>query len=284
MTATELISQVKDLPTVPETARKLAIMLSQPDTHRDDLIQTLRCDNVMTAKLLRVCNSAHSGLSGPVGSVDQAVLMLGDNAIYRMVCAIGFGGAMGFSLPGHLAEANGLWGHSLSAGMGAEYLTEIEGYGDFQPSIAFTAGLLHDIGKLVLNQILTPKWRAEIRNHISGEGYTRVEAEKIVLGADHAEIGASLMQKWGLPEIIIEAVANHHAPIIEPVVQLSAVVYLADCAAHLAGPTIGGSDAFALRPGPCVAELLGLKQDRLEQMVASLHGAMKAANQFLSVV
>jgi putative nucleotidyltransferase with HDIG domain len=284
MTATEIISQVKDLPVVPETARKLTKLLSEPDSHREDLIQTLRCDNVMTAKLLRVCNSAQTGLSSPVGSIDQAVLLLGDSAIFRMVCAIGFGAAMGFTMPGHAVEANGLWGHSLSTGMGAEYLTESEAYGDFQPSIAFTAGLLHDIGKLVLNNILTPKWRAEIRSRISDDSYSRVEAEKIVLGANHAEIGACLLQKWGLPEVIVEAVANHHTPIIQPVVQLSAVVYLANNAAHLSGPSIGSADAFALRPGPSVAELLGLKQERLEQMVASVHGAMKAASQFLSVV
>jgi putative nucleotidyltransferase with HDIG domain len=284
MTATDIINQIKDLPTVPETARKLTKLLSEPDTHREELIQTLRCDNVMTAKLLRVCNSVHTGLSSPVGSLDQAVLLLGDNAIYRMVCAIGFGAAMGFSMPGHAVEANGLWGHSLTTGMGAEYLTEIEAYGDFQPSIAFTAGLLHDIGKHVLNQILTPKYRAEIRTRISQEAHSRVEAEKAVLGTNHAEIGACLLQKWTLPDIIIEAVANHHAPVIQPVVQLSAVVYLANNAAHLAGPTAGACDAFALRPGPSVAELLGLKQERLEQMVASVHGAMKSANQFLSVM
>jgi putative nucleotidyltransferase with HDIG domain len=284
MTAPEIISQVKDLPVVSETARKLTRLLSEPDTHREELIQTLRCDNVMTAKLLRVCNSAHTGLSSRVGSIDQAVLLLGDNAIYRMVCAIGFGGAMGFAMPGHAVEANGLWGHSLSTGMGAEYLTEIEAYGEFQPSIAFTAGLLHDIGKLVLNQILTPKWRAEIRTRISEDAHSRVEAEKIVLGADHAEIGACLLQEWCLPEVIVESVANHHAPIIQPVVQLSAVVYLANNAAHLSGPSPGGADAFALRPGPSVAQLLGLKQERLEKMVASAHAAMKAANQFLSVV
>jgi putative nucleotidyltransferase with HDIG domain len=284
MTATEIINQVKDLPTVPETSRKMTKLLSEPDTHREELIQIIRCDNVMTAKVLRACNSVQTGLSSPVGSIDQAVLLLGDKAIYRMVCAIGFGGAMGFSMPGHLAEANGLWAHSLSTGMGAEYLTESKEYGDFQPSIAFTAGLLHDIGKLVLNQILTPKFRAEIRSRISGEGCSRVEAEKLVLGANHSEIGACLLQRWSLPEVIIEAVANHHTPIIQPVVQLSAVVYLANNAAHLAGPSPGGCDAFVLRPGPSVAELLGLKQDRLEQMMADVHGAMKAANQFLSVV
>jgi putative nucleotidyltransferase with HDIG domain len=243
----------------------------------------LRSDNVLTAKLLRVCNSAHTGLDAPVSSIDQAVLLMGDHAIFRMVCAIGFGGAMGFALPSYGIEANGLWGHSLSTGMGAEYLTEVEAYGDFHPSVAFTAGLLHDIGKLVLNQVFTPKCRAEIRVLISQNSLSRFDAEKAVLGANHAEVGACLLQKWNLPEIIIEAVANHHAPIVQPVPQLSAVIYLADSAAHLCGPSAGGSDAAAVRPSPTMAELLGLKQEKVEEMVTRLHGAMKSVNQYLSV-
>jgi putative nucleotidyltransferase with HDIG domain len=167
--------------------------------------------------------------------------------------------------------------------MGAEYLTEIEAYGEFQPSMAFTAGLLHDIGKLVLNQIFTPKCRAEIRVLISQNSLSRFEAEKVVLGANHAEVGACLLQKWNLPEMIIEAVANHHAPIVQPVAQLSAVIYLANCAFHLSGPSAGATDACALRPSPNMAELLGLKKERVEQMVTRLHEAMKAVNQYLSV-
>ena len=222
-------------------------------------------------------------MKDPVSSIDQAVLILGDHAIFRMVCAIGFGGAMGFALPSYAVEANGLWGHSLSIGMGAEYLTEVEAYGNFHPSVAFTAGLLHDIGKLVLNQIFTPKCRAEIRVLISQNSLSRFEAEKVVLGANHAEVGACLLQKWNLPEMIIEAVANHHAPIVQPVAQLSAVIYLANCAFHLSGPSAGATDACALRPSPNMAELLGLKKERVEQMVTRLHEAMKAVNQYLSV-
>ncbi|HEY3860726.1 MAG TPA: HDOD domain-containing protein [Verrucomicrobiae bacterium] len=282
MTATEIIGQVKELPMVPDTARKMLTMLNRADTHRDELIRMLRCDNVLTAKLLRVCNSAHTGLKNPVASIDQAVLLLGDNTIFRMVCAIGFGGSMGFTLPGYSAEANGLWGHSLSTGMGAEYLTEVEAYGEFQPSMAFTAGLLHDIGKLVLNQALSPKCRTEIRALMSMDNLSRVDAERLVLGASHAEIGACLLQKWALPEVIIEAVANHHSPIVQPAVQLSAVVYLANCAAHLCGPTPGGSDAFAIRPSPAMAQLLGMQLDRVEQIVTGVHGAMKAVGQFMS--
>jgi putative nucleotidyltransferase with HDIG domain len=282
MTAAEIVSQVKALPTVPETARKLVTLVNRPETHRDDLIRTVRCDNVLTAKLLRVCNSAHIGLKNPVSSVEQAVLLLGDNTIYRIVCAIGFRGAMGFDLPGQATEANGLWSHSLSTGMGAEYLTAIESYGEFPPPMAFTAGLLHDIGKLVLNQILTPKIRAAIRERISTDALTRVEAERMVLGVDHAEIGACLLQKWALPEIIVEAVANHHCPVARPVVQLSAVVYLSNCVAHLGGPA-PGSDAFPLRPSKGTAEWLGMDMAKVEQLIVGVHGAMKAVNQFLSI-
>jgi putative nucleotidyltransferase with HDIG domain len=282
MTANEIVSQVKELPMVSESARKLAALLNQPDTHRDELIKTLRCDNVLTAKLLRVCNSAHSGLKNPVASIDQAVLLLGDNALFRIVCAIGFGSVMGFKVPGYATEANGLWSHSLSTGLGAEYVSEFESYGGFPPPMAFTAGLLHDIGKLVFNQILTPKARMDIRARISGDSLTRVEAEKAVVGANHAEVGACLLQKWSLPETIIEAVANHHSPVVQPVAQLSAVVYLANCAAHLSGPA-PGSDTCPAQPDPGIATLLGMDVATVKQMVTGVHGAMKAINQFLCI-
>jgi putative nucleotidyltransferase with HDIG domain len=279
MTAKEIIAQAKELPTVSETARKLVALLNQPDTHRDELIRTLRCDNVLTAKLLRVCNSAHTGLQHPVASIDQAVLLLGDNTIFRMVCAIGFGGSMGGPLPGYAVEANGLWSHSLSTGMGAECLCEFESYGNFPASMAFTAGLLHDIGKLVLNQLLTPKARTEIRAKIADEGFTRTEAERAVLGADHAEVGACLLQKWSVPEIIVEAVANHHAPVAKPEIQLSAVVYLANCAAYLSGAA--PSDAYAVHACQAAALALGMELKKVEMFIANVDGAMKGVNELI---
>src|ERR1700733_8319386 len=122
MTAEEIIAQAKELPVVSETARKLTIQLNQPNLHRDELVKTLRCDNVLTAKLLRVCNSADCGARAPVVSINQARLLLGDDAIFRMVCAIGFGDSLGLAAPGYDTEANGLWNHSLNVAMGAEYL------------------------------------------------------------------------------------------------------------------------------------------------------------------
>lgn len=279
MTAREIIASAKELPIVSETARKLVELLNQPETHREDLIRTLRCDNVLTAKLLRICNSAHSGLKHPVASIDQAVLLLGDNTIFRMVCAIGFGGSMGGPLPAYAVEANGLWSHSLSTGMGAEYLCEFDSYGNFPASMAFTAGLLHDIGKLVLNQLLTPKNRTEIRAKIAEDSFSRADAERAVLGADHAEVGACLLQTWSVPEMIVEAVANHHSPVARPEVQLSAVVYLANCASYLSGVT---SDPFAIHACQNAALALGKEPKEVEALIMGVHGAMKGVNQLIN--
>jgi putative nucleotidyltransferase with HDIG domain len=279
MTAKEIIAQVRDLPVVSETARKLVAQLNQPNMHRDDIVETVRCDNILTAKLLRVCNSAGCGVREPVDSVDQALLILGDNAIFRMVCAIGFGGALGTSANSYDDEASDLWTHSLSTGIGSEYLAEVESYGSFLPSAAFTAGLLHDIGKTVISKMLTPKARAEIRAKITDGSLTGFAAEKAVLGADHSEVGACLLQKWSLPEIIVEAVANHHAPVIKPAVQLSAVVFLADSAALLADASAGSEERIA-QVNAKSAEVLGIDVKRVEQMVSGIHIAMQTLPQF----
>jgi putative nucleotidyltransferase with HDIG domain len=282
MTAEEITGRTEDLPVVSETARQLITLLTNPETPGEEVVKVLHCDNVLTAKVLRLCNSAQLGLARPVGSIDQAVLLLGYNAVYRMVCTIGFGAPMGSEQLGQSVENNGLWAHSLSIGLGAEFLTSTESYGQFPPSIAFTAGLLHDIGKLALSRILTPKSRAEIREVMTSQSLPRVAAEKAVLGADHAEVGACLLQKWGLPPIIIEGVSHHHTPVVQPEVQLSTVVYLSNFAAHLTGTGLGW-DAYAVHAHQTAAEVLGLELGKVTQMIAAVQEAMKAANQFLHV-
>jgi len=278
MTANEIIDQVKDLPVVSETARKLTQQLNQPDLHRDELVETVRCDSVLTAKLLRACNSASCGIREPVVSVDQAILILGDNAIFRMVCAIGFGAALG-STASYDTEGSDLWTHSLGVGVGAEYLAEVEGYGNYLPSAAFTAGLLHDIGKTVINKILTAKARTLLRDKIWKELTLPIVAERSVLGADHCEVGAALLGRWGLPNLVVEAVANHHMPADHSTVPLSALVYLADRASLHSVSTEEERQRLAEATKVC-AEMLGLELNKVEQMIAGIHGAMDILPQF----
>ena len=282
MTPDEIIGKVKDLPVISETARKLPTLLNKPELHRDDLVQTLRLDNVLTAKLLRVCNSAGVGLREPVTSVDQAVLLLGDHTIFRTICALSYGGVMGVPLDGYAVEANGLWAHSVTTGVAAEYLSEVEGYGGFPPPVAFTAGLLHDIGKLILNQLLTPKTRTEIRALITEKAFSRVDAERKIFGADHAAVGAALLRRWNVPPLIVNAVADHHRPGVKPTPHLSAVVHLANGSAHLTG-SAPGNDAYVLQIQRELCDTLLLDPKELERLLLGIHSTLETVKQLVSV-
>jgi putative nucleotidyltransferase with HDIG domain len=282
MTAPEIINKVKNLPPISQAALKLVNLLEQSAISNDEIVRVIKCDNVLTAKLLRACNSPYFGLDEPVSSVDQAVLMLGHQQILHIVLTLAFGSAMVVPLAGYAVEANELWRHSLLTATASEIVAAEAGDLNVDLPVAFTVGLLHDIGKLALNQAITAEIQAEIRQCIDQQGCDRTEAEKKILGADHAEIGACLLKSWNLPEEIIEAVANHHHPVCEPRPQLSVVTHLANCLAHLAG-SAPGWDGFAVRVDPRAVAALQLDEPRLEGLVAEVRSAFERVDQFMNM-
>jgi putative nucleotidyltransferase with HDIG domain len=282
MTAQEIINKVKNLPPISQAALKLVSLLEQAAISNDEIVQVIRYDNVLTAKLLRACNSPYFGLEDPVASVDQAVLMLGHQQILHIVLTLAFGSAMVVPLPGYAVEANELWRHSLITATAAE-MVAAEAYDlNVETPVAFTVGLLHDIGKLVMGQALTPEIQAEIRQLIEQQSCSRSEAEKKILGTDHGEIGACLLQSWNLPEEILEAVANHHQPVCTPRPKLSVITHIANCLAHLAG-SAPGWDGFAVRVDPAAVAALNFDEARLENMVANVRSAFERVDQFMSM-
>lgn len=282
MTAHELVAKVKSLPPVSQAALRLVNLLDQPAVSNDEVVQVLKYDNVLTAKLLRACNSPYFGLEEPVSSVDQAILILGHQQILHIVLTLAFGGAMTVPLAGYAVEANELWRHSLTAATAAEFLINEGVYVSVDPPVAFTVGLLHDIGKLVMSQALTPEYQIEIRGRIAERSLSRSEAEKEVLGTDHSEVGGALLEVWNLPEEIIEAVGNHHHPIVEPVPRLSAVTHVANCMAHLVG-SAPGWEAYAVRVDEHVAEAFNITPERLEMMVAEVRDSCAQVDHFMSM-
>ena len=139
MTAPELVSKVKNLPPVSQAALKLVSLLDQPAVSNDDVVQVLRSDSVLTAKLLRACNSPYFGLDEPVSSVNQAVLILGHQQILHIVLTLAFGGAMVVSVPSFAAEAHELWQHSLTTAFAAEVVANEESELEADATVAFTA-------------------------------------------------------------------------------------------------------------------------------------------------
>jgi putative nucleotidyltransferase with HDIG domain len=282
MTAQELVAKVKNLPPVPHAALKLVSLLDLPAVSNTEVVQALRCDNVLTAKLLRACNSPYFGLAEPVGSVDQAVFILGHQQILHIVLTIAFGSAMVVALPGYAVEASELWRHSLVTATASEMIAKEFTDLNIELPVAFTVGLLHDIGKLVLGQTLTADLQVKIRRLIEHEHIARAEAEKIVLGTDHSEVGALLLQSWHLPDELVEAVANHHQPILTPKPRLSVVTHLADCVAHLAG-SAPGWDGYAVRINNELVTSLAITPEQIEQMVANVRESSDRVDQFMSL-
>jgi putative nucleotidyltransferase with HDIG domain len=282
MTAHELVAKVRNLPPISQAALRLVNLLDEPAVSNDDVVQVLKYDNVLTAKLLRACNSPYFGLEEPVSSVDQAVLIIGHEQILHVVLTLAFGGTMAVPLAGYAVEANELWRHSLTTAAAAEFMVTDVVEMNIDSHAAFTIGLLHDIGKLVLNQVLTPEHQAAIRDGIANKSLSRSEAEKEILGADHAETGAALLQAWNLPEDIIEAVGNHHHPILEPHPKLSAIAHVANSIAHQVG-SAPGPESYDVRVDSRVAEAFNLTPARMETIVAEVRDHCDQVDQLMNM-
>jgi putative nucleotidyltransferase with HDIG domain len=233
MTANQMLAKVHRLPSVSKAALELGTLLANAETTNERVIRVLKQDSVLTAKLLKVCNSSAMALRQPVTSVDHAILLLGHEKVSQIASAISFRDPMNVSLPAYAMEGHELWGHSLLAATAAEFA--VVGGMDFgvDSSTAFTVGLLHDIGKLIMQQFLSDPATAKLRQQIS-LGASLVEAEREVLGTDHAEVGGSLAYIWRLPDLLVEAIALHHRPVCEPQPRLSALAAFADAVAHRA--------------------------------------------------
>lgn len=271
MTAHQMLAKVRDLPPVSSAALQLVSLLDRTDAANEDIVRVLRQDAVLTAKLLRLCNSSAMALKEKVTSVDQAVFLLGHAQIFQMVMALAFRGPLTVVLRSHAAESNALWHHSLLAATAAELAVSGGLELGVDSSTAFTVGLLHDIGKLVTTQFATEETSNATRALVA-RGLTAVQAEREIWGTDHAEVGTGLMYLWHLPEEIVDAVGRHHQPILVPQPRLSALASLANHAAHRAGeqysqsaPPAGESDLL---------EAFGFTTEKFEELVGRLGGAL----------
>ena len=282
MNANSLVAQANNLPPISPAALKLVGLLDRPDARNDDIVNILKYDSVLTGSVLRLCNSPFIGLRMQVTSVDQAVLLLGHRQLLRIVLALAFGNSMSRPLPGYAVEASELWRHSLITALAAEMLAEGAPTFDLDPSVAFTSGLLHDIGKLLLNQVLTPEVEAAIRARIEQERLSRVTAEKELLETDHAEVGGCLLRHWRLPEPIVEAVANHHGPVFKPRPRISAVVHVANCLAHLVG-SAPGWDGYAIHADPGAAKSIGVEPDAIEGLLLRIQDSLQQVEQLTEI-
>jgi len=206
----KLMAQCRKLPAMPKLYSQVSNELSSPNGSIDVVAQLIAQDPVMTAKILQVVNSAFFALGRQVSEPGEAVMFLGAERTRSLVLLAGvFTQFEGVNCPGFSPEL--IWNHSLQVGALARTITMAETRNAKTAEAAFTAGLIHDMGKLILAANV-PAMCASIEQLHKSKQLPQREAEMQVLGTTHAELAACLLGSWALPLPVLEAVAWHHHP------------------------------------------------------------------------
>lgn len=271
LTLNDIINRVDKLPALPHVTNKVLTLTDDPKTTITELTDTISNDQVLTAKVLRMANSAYYGYARRIFSINEALIILGFTTIRNIVLAASVYNVMDQEVTGYSLPKGDLWRHSMATALLARLLAK---KARFEMSDkAFTAGLLHDIGKLIMNIYMQESF-AEVLGTVNSGNIPFCEAEQKILGFDHAEVGAKVAEKWNLPDELVEAIANHHKPArskLNP--KLSSIAHIADAASMAMGIGLGGDGLLYTFDGFAV-EQLGLGKDAIEQTMAEVAESM----------
>lgn len=236
LTIESLVEKTQDLPSLPDAAIAVMRESESPTGTASNVASHLSRDVSLSARVLRLANSPYYGLSGEVVDLQQAVVILGMRCVRNLAVIAGTYTWLSRPLKGYRLEPGDLWSHSISVAVGAQLVAnQVKG---ICGETAFTAGLLHDIGKCVLSVWMENKFDLAFR-YAQRENVPFHDAEKKLLGFDHQDVGGYLAQSWGLPQVFVEAVATHHNPqLIVP--NIVDAVHVADYLTMTAGFGLGG--------------------------------------------
>jgi HD-like signal output (HDOD) protein len=223
----QLTTRLKALPTLPTQHSQLTQELSKEDPSLEAIAKIISKDIGMTAKILQLVNSAFFGLPQPLTGAEEAVMYLGMATVRSLVISIQvFSQFDPKVLKGFSIEA--LTAHCWTTGVMARRIAEYERVDNNINGQCFLAGMLHHVGQLVLAHSLSDDYARVLEvSHTTGKSLLQAEREQF--GATHSEVGAYLLGLWGLPNVIVEAMAFHHSPAAAPVKGFSPMV--AVCAA-----------------------------------------------------
>jgi HD-like signal output (HDOD) protein len=232
-----LVARINKLPTLPSTYQKLVETLRHANSSIDDVSRVIATDPAMTARLLKLVNSAYFGLQKPVADIARAGALLGLDRIMALVLGQGiFSDCEPPKVAGF--DMDELWQHSVTTAAAARHIAVAENLDRDLVAAAFLAGMLHDIGKLVLAMGLPEQYERVLQQVGDSPGALHA-IEVLELQAAHTDVGAYLVGLWGLPNTIAEAIAYHEDPSQSPNhgFGLAGIVHVADRLAHFPDAT-----------------------------------------------
>jgi putative nucleotidyltransferase with HDIG domain len=265
------IEQIDTLPTIPAVLRKLLKLIENPKVSLTEVGSFIQSDPVLTSRVLKMVNSPIYGFPGRISAVQQALILLGLNVVRGLLLGVSVFEVMQKSMVG-------LWEHSLGCAVSSRIIAKKLGL--TEPEEISIAGLLHDIGKVVM--ILRYK---EDYDKVLKETEARdlfiAESEKEVFGITHADAGSWIARKWNFPLSLVEVIDYHHKPHLSKTLPTqTAIVHLGDILTRSVGFGFSG-DLHVPAVNPAAWELLGLSESDLREILDEMDSAFGEAETFL---
>ena len=200
---------IKTMPSLPTSVAKVLEICNNPQTSPADLNHVISLDPVLVGRVLKLINSAYYGLGQPVTSLARAIIMLGINTVKNLALTTAIVGNLSTKNKSSGLEMEGFWRHSLSVGVSAKLLAKKRGIDIKMREEYFTAGLLHDIGKIPLNAVLAKEYMLTVS--VADRKRTSLFlSEDSTLGVNHCTTGAMICKAWKLEGAVADAIMHHH--------------------------------------------------------------------------
>ena len=225
-----VLRTLNDLPPMPQVVFRAREIIGDPDSEMKELAELLESDQAIATKVLKLANSAYYGLKGKVSSIRHASSLLGYKVIGQLISMAGTSSVMGKTLAGYELGSVGNWHHSLLTAS-ASRIIALRKNPDLEND-AFSVGLIHDVGKLVLDPYVAER-KQDFDRLTAGGRNSMLAVEQRILGLDHAEIGFEVCKYWNIPKAISKAINYHHYPSKSSSDELSYIVFIANSIANM---------------------------------------------------
>ena len=266
----ELQNIVKSVPMLSASASQLLQLTSKPDHELQEIVTLVKTDATLTARVLKVVNSAAFGLINNITSIDRAISYLGERIIVSIALGDCAGKLFEKELSGYEAAGGDLWKHDLRTAIAAREVV-VQSDSEISPDLAFTAGLLHDIGKALISDYLKDTAPEAIAMVSSQDSKDYLDAEEKMIGFNHTQAGFELAKAWQLPAELAEAIRYHHNPAdaADQYRELVYAVHLGDNIAMMGGFGTG-SDSMQYRLDPDYSDYFNLTPNTLASIMLTV--------------
>lgn len=274
---------IDKMPALPVTVAKVLEVCNNPSTSPVDLNKVISVDPVLMGRVLKLINSAYYGLSSKITSLVRAIIMLGINTVKNLALSTAVLNNLGAEEAFEALDAQGFWRHCLGVGVTAKLLAKRRRIRTASLDEYFIAGLLHDIGKIPMNNALSDEYML-VLSHAERERIPLYKAEREILGMDHSQAGVLIGKQWRLGDEVIAVIESHHDPesYTGEYRDLVNTIAVANYFVNLSEIGFAG-DRFPERSDLSVFTDLGIDLEYLDQIADDVRAEIERAAVFLRI-